>query len=242
MAVGFSLPTAPGDLPSDLAAADLAGADLSSRLPAGVDPADSSPRPDFAPEAEAAQPLPEKAELMDEIAREAARKQEEQGRMHELKDRAQAEIQAESERRVEDERVAFRRELKEIVKAGGKQAGQQIDALCNRYGRNYDPALRARVRYILSHTNGRVSKEARVRQLRGCGVPEAGILDYLANDLHRYINSRKGLRDPNDVRVSAARQLLGFRLDPDGDMGPKGSQARADRLSPANPPGNSPAR
>ncbi|MFO0892213.1 MAG: hypothetical protein U0790_24130 [Isosphaeraceae bacterium] len=30
-------------------------------------------------------------------------------------------------------KVAFRNELAEIVKAGGKQAGQQIDNLCNRY-------------------------------------------------------------------------------------------------------------
>ena len=44
--------------------------------------------------------------------------------------------------------------------------------------------------------------------LRDLGVPEPGILDFLANDLHRYINSRNGPRDSNEVRVNAAKQLL----------------------------------
>jgi hypothetical protein len=151
-------------------------------------------------------------------------------KMEDFKDQAREAVDAASLKRVEDDRASFHRELREILNAGGKEAGKEIDDLCNRYGRNYEGAIRGRVTYILRHSTGRVSKEARVRQFRALGVPEPGILDYLANELHHLMNSRNGLRSPNEVRVSAARQLLGIGV---GEL-----QAQSARTAPANPPGN----
>ncbi len=37
-----------------------------------------------------------------------------------------------------------------------------------------------------------MSREAKVRMLRLYGIPEPGILDFLAQDIHRLINSRSG--------------------------------------------------
>jgi hypothetical protein len=228
--VGFSVPTDPDNPFSELAIARKAPA-----LPRPLDPRPSArdvePGPAAAPE-----PLPDRSELMDEIAREAAQKKAEQRQMNDLKEQAREAVDAASLRRIEDDRAKFRQELREIIRTGGRQAGQEIDDLCNRYGRNYDDALRGRVTYLLRHSTGRVSKEARVRQFRAFGVPEPGILDYLANELHHLMNTRGGPRSPDEVRVAAARQLLGIKLDLDSGGGE--IHTRSARINPANPSGN----
>jgi len=67
--------------------------------------------------------------------------------------------------------------------------------------------------------------------LRLYGVPEAGILDFLANEIHYMINTRSGPRDSNEVRIDAAKQLLRIALVKDAGGASKGLPAQ--RVRPA---------
>jgi len=140
-------------------------------------------------------------------------------------------VDAESQERVEDERAAFRRDLREAIKLSRKEAAAQIDTLCNRYGRNYSDELRSKARFLLERYCGKMSREAKVRMLRLYGVPEAGILDFLANEIHYMINTRSGPRDSNEVRIDAAKQLLRIALVKDAGGASKGLSAQ--RVRPA---------
>jgi hypothetical protein len=167
--------------------------------------------------------------MLESLKAEAAEKKAEIRQLRDVKEHARDAMAALAMERTEQERVVFRRELSDLLKAGGKTAATQIDELCDKYGRNYSSELREKLRDVLKRTNGRMDRNAKVRLLRLYGVPEAGILDFLANDLHRYINSRNGPRDPNDVLVSAAKQLLTIKLA-SGSGGT--AKAAASKVSP----------
>jgi hypothetical protein len=78
-----------------------------------------------------------------------------------------------------------------------------------------------------------MSREDKVRMLRFRGIPEPGILDFLANEIHHYmINSRNGPRTSDEVRIDAAKQLLSFRLVKDAGGASKGLPAQ--RVRPAS--------
>jgi hypothetical protein len=236
VAVGFSVP-ADDDSP-------FADFDISRSVPdarVAADRAAPSAGPTAAGDsAPARQPQPTQEQLLQDIQAEAAEKKAELKQLRNLKDRARDAIGAESQVRVEEERAAFRRDLDEAVKLGGKQGGQQIDDLCNRYGRNYDDQLRSKATYLLSRFGGKRSREEKVRLLRLYGVPEAGILDFLANDIHHMINSRNGPRDFNEVRINAAKQLLSFKLVKDGGGAAKGLPAQRGRPGTAAAPNSAP--
>jgi len=227
VAIGFSVP-ADNDSP-------FAELDISRGLPAstadqeqaaaGNGPAAASdPSPDRRPQ-------PTQDQLLQDIQAEAAEKNAELKQRRDLKDRARDVVDSESQARVEDERAAFRRDLREAVKLSRKEAGTQIDDLCNRYGRNYSDELRSKARFLLERFGGKMSREAKVRMLRFHGVPEPGILDFLANDIHFMINTRNGPRDSNEVRIDAAKQLLRIALVKDAGGASKGLQAQ--RVRPA---------
>ena len=228
VAIGFSVPAA-DDSP-------FAEFDISRGLPAGSTTdqektaagngpaAASDPSPDR-------QPQPTQEQLLQDIQAEAAQKNADLKQRRDLKDHAREKIDAESQARVEDERAAFRRDLREAIKLSRKEAATQIDDLCNRYGRNYSDELRSKARFLLERYGGKMSREAKVRMLRFHGVPEPGILDFLANDIHRSINSRNGPRDSSDVRIDAAKQLLSLKLVKDAGGASKGLQAQ--RVRPA---------
>src|SRR5271166_327109 len=227
VAIGFSVP-ADNDSP-------FAELDISRRLPASTPDqeqaaasngpaAASDPSPDR-------QPQPTQDQLLQDIQAEAAEKNAELKQRRVLKDRAREVIDAESQARVDDERAAFRRDLREAIKLSRKEAATQIDDLCNRYGRNYSDELRSKARFLLERYGGKMSREAKVRMLRFHGVPEAGILDFLANDIHFMINTRNGPRDSNEVRIDAAKQLLRIALVKDAGGASKGLPAQ--RVRPA---------
>ena len=144
VAIGFSVPAA-DDSP-------FAEFDISRGLPAGSTTdqektaasngpaAASDPSPDR-------QPQPTQEQLLQDIQAEAAEKNAELKQRRDLKDRAREVVDAESQARVEDERAAFRRDLREAIKLSRKEAATQIDDLCNRYGRNYSDELRSKARY-----------------------------------------------------------------------------------------------
>jgi hypothetical protein len=186
-------------------------------------------------------PNPSKEEVLRNIKAEAAEKQAELNQLQDLKNRAWEESLAESQARLREQRVKFRRELLKILRSGSHQTGREIDDLCNTYGRSYDSQLRADVTSVLSRIPGKMSPEAKVNLLRLYGIPEPGILDFLANDFHRYINSRNGPRDSDQVRVSAARQLLRFKLPADSSTFQiaKNRASRAPRH--VSDPGSAPA-
>jgi hypothetical protein len=190
--------------------ADLQIARTQPAVPRSADP-EASPAAASALPSEQ-KPTPTREEMLQSLKAEAAEKKAELKQLRNLKDHARDTIAAEAMERTEDERLVFRRELSVLLKTGGKKTGAQIDELCDKFGRNYDPELRARLTQVLARSAGRMGRDAKVRLLRLYGVPEAGILDFLANDLHRYINTRNGPRDPNEVRVNAAKQLLSIKL------------------------------
>jgi hypothetical protein len=157
-------------------------------------------------------PTPSKEELDDQLRAEAAETKARLDQLRDVKSQARSQVDAESQARVDEERATFHDQLSQIVHSRTSQAGKQIDELCNQYGRAYDAELRAKVNHHLARMNGRTSREVKVKFLRDIGVPEPAILDFLANELHRYIHTRNGPRDSNDVRVSAAKMLLNFKL------------------------------
>jgi hypothetical protein len=158
------------------------------------------------------QATPSLKELNDQLQAEAAEKKADINQIRDLKDRARSQVDAEALARVDEERATFHDQLSEIVQSRSSKAGKQIDDLCNQYGRAYDTELRAKINHYLSRMNGRTSREVKVKFLRDMGVPEPAILDFLANEIHRYINSRNGPRDSNQVRVNAAKLLLSYKL------------------------------
>jgi hypothetical protein len=190
-------------------------------------------------------PQPTQEQLLQDIQAEAAEKAAELRERRDIKDRAREVIDSETLARVEDERAAFRRDLRDAIKLSRREAAVQIDILCNRYGRNYGDDLRSKARFLLSRS-GKMSREAKVRMLRLYGVPEPGILDFLANEIHHMINSRSGPRDSNEVRVDAAKQLLHIELVKDAAGANKGVSAPrvgpAASTAPNSEPGNEQAR
>ncbi len=156
-------------------------------------------------------PPPSRDEMIQAIQNEAEAKAIHQDELMRRKEEARARVEAEAQRRIEDERSAFRRALYDIVRAGGAEAGQRIDQLCDQFGRNYSDEIRDRVTAYLSRVHGKISRESEIRLLRTLGVPEPGILDFLANGVKVSLNSRNGPRNPDEVRVMAAKQLLRSR-------------------------------
>jgi len=173
------------------------------------------PDADPQPEVQADEPAPPtREELMERIRQEGLLKQARQEELERRKHSASEEVEAEALARVAGERDEFRRALQKILAADAPDAGAAIDALCSRYGRVYSNELKNRAYGSLSHYKGKMSREEEVQMLRAIGVPEAGILDYLANRLHRSMRSRRGPRDADEVRVFAARQLLRIKPAP----------------------------
>jgi len=236
MAVGFSVPADNenpfGEL--NISRGSPAAAPDPGPTAAASEPATASiPSPDR-------QPQPTQEQLLEDIQAEAAEKQAELKQLHDLKDRARDAVDAETQARVEDERAAFRRDLREAINLSRREAAAQIDTLCNRYGRNYSDDLRNKARYLLERFGGKMSREAKVRMLRLYGVPEAGILDFLANEIHRMVNSRNGPRTSDEVRIDAAKQLLSIKLVKDAGGASRGLQAQRVRPAAASnsAPGN----
>jgi hypothetical protein len=207
LAVGFSVPT-DEDNPFSVFPISRAPADRKPSEPPPDDPA--MDRAEARPETD--HPVPTRDQVFDEIRAEADEKKAELKEVRGLKERAREEVAAESLQRLEAQRVDFRQQLEEILKSGSPTMGKEIDELCDKFGRAYDPLIRKKASYVLSHLTGKLTLQTKVKVLRKVGVPEPGVLDFLANELHHYVNSRNGPRDKDDVRVHAARQLLLMRL------------------------------
>ncbi len=240
--VGFSIPASDASPFDELpvSRAPLTGIAESAEAVAGSEPAGGEMTPDLRQE-------PTREELIRDIQAEAAGKKAELSQLRSIKDHAREALDAQAQARVEDERAAFHRELREAIRLGGRSASLEIESLCNRYGRNYSDDLRSKAKYLLSHFGGKMTREGKVRLLRRYGIPEAGILDFIANEIHYHtVNSRNGPRDSSEVRVDAARQLLNIKLVKDNAVASKALPAQRVRPSgstaAAMPPGLNRAR
>ena len=231
LAIGFSVPSADESPFAELDISRGQPGTAPDRQHAGA----ASGTPAFGGPPPEASPAPTEEQLRQDIEAEAAEKAAEMKQRRDLKDHAREAIDSEAQARVEDERAAFRRDLREALNLGRREASVQIDELCNRYGRNYSEELRNKVRFRLEHAGGKLTREAKVRVLRLYGVPEPGILDFLANEIHHNLaGTRNGPRDSNEVRIDAAKQLLNMRLSKDSGSASRGLQAQ--RIRPAASP------
>jgi hypothetical protein len=166
-----------------------------------------------------------KEQVLDRIRREA---RQEADRLRALeawkprlleKDRRLAEeIRAvhlvEVQRQAEAKRVAFHAELRKLVAALGDRAGPQINGLCEKYGRVTMPEIFEAVQTRLRRTSTGLGRRDKVEMMRRLGLPEPLILDALTRDASRFLRTRGGPRNMDEVRALAGRQLLAIPPSP----------------------------
>jgi hypothetical protein len=206
--------------PTDAAAAPASAAVIAKSRPGARTPGAAAP-PVAGP---AERPLPSREETERQIREEAAaikqgndqRLEQQQEDLNVLRD---------------DERKHFLDELRMILKVQRGTAGPEIERLSNRSGRTEDPRLLMRARMVIGEN--RISQHAKVQKLREFGVPEAVILDYLANGLNKNLGARNGPRTRNEVWIRAGRLLLKYY---DDDAHSPAAQVRA-AVPPAAPAG-----
>jgi hypothetical protein len=109
-----------------------------------------------------------------------------------------------------EERIKFHEELRQILETNGKESGEQIDDLVRRSGRLLDQKTAVRAKALWKQLG--LSQVAKVSKLRAIDVPEANILNYISDSLYPRMRSPGGPRDGNELRVRAARYLLSYTL------------------------------
>jgi hypothetical protein len=175
----------------------------------------SDPRPAAGTEnvaAEKEEPEPTKDDILRDIRNEAAEKRAELQDMEELKPRARALLLGETMAKIQAGREPFHSELRAVLKTMGSLAGPEIERLSEQHGRETPPEVEVAYYRALRSAPNRMSRKDEVELMRSLGLPEPVILDKLCHLLHKTINTRGGPRDPNEVRVRAARLLLSFPI------------------------------
>ena len=158
-------------------------------------------------------PPPEvnKAEVLEAIDREAERLKAKQEKLEDFKASATERQMRDAWNKAQRERAEFHAELEVLLRRLGNRAGPSIDSLCDRYGRETVPEIRNAVNRLLSRSAAGLSFEGKIELMRKYGYPEPMILDYLYQRMYRRINTPGGPRDKFEVRVLAARILLGHQ-------------------------------
>lgn len=157
-----------------------------------------------------AEPAPEvtKEQVLAEIRDEAEHKAAEMRKIEELKPQVRFLEVSRVIKKAEANRIPFHRSLKELLRSRRPNVGQDIEALCNDYGRTTLPEIRAHINKIVSTTYARSSLKIKVEMMRAWGYPEPMIFDYVANGVDRLLGTPGGPRDGDEVRVRAARLLV----------------------------------
>jgi hypothetical protein len=181
----------------------------------------ATPAAPQAPAADAAEPPREaepatvtKEQVLDDIQREAKRKEAERQRLEDLKPRLRQFEVAEMHRKAEEHRASFHTALRNVLRTPGLERGQAIAALCDEYGRSTPVYVEKQVLRLLRTSYARMGHRSKVELMRTWGWPEPKILDYLAHDFDPMIGARGGPRSKDDVRVWAARLLLSLPPTP----------------------------
>jgi hypothetical protein len=198
-------PAGPSTKPDGIGLAALGSTLAAPAVDLSADPAKDRRPPNTAGPAvhPAVQPLPSKEESERQIAEEAAKKEAEIAARDEIRE-------ADLRSRRYQERVKFREELRETMRLHGNDAGPEIDKLARRHGYDNDSKRSEKADRIWR--SGRIPLRSKVALIRSLDLPETVILNFLSDDLYRQMGSRKGPRNPSEVRLWAARQLLGFEL------------------------------
>jgi hypothetical protein len=150
-------------------------------------------------------------QILQNIQAESEQKQAEQ------KDREREVAQSksrelwESIQKTQAERIQFHDDLRRLLRERDNKAGPEIKALCDRYGREVHTDIKKAMTLALNRSAAKANRAVQIALLRVNGVPEAAILERLANELDATRNSRGGPRDRNEVRVRAAQLLLRYR-------------------------------
>ncbi|GAC1465333.1 MAG: hypothetical protein NVSMB9_04840 [Isosphaeraceae bacterium] len=181
--------------------------------PATAPPIDGEPESSEAPPTAVETDVP-KEEILGDIQREADRKDAERQDLEQLKPRAHALLLSEALAKIQESRLPFRNDLRELLKNQGKKSGPQIDQLCEQYGREKLPEVGVAYARALRNASPRMGWAEKVRLMRSLGVPEPLILDQLARGIHPTLNSRGGPRDEDEVRVKAAELLMSIPIRP----------------------------
>jgi hypothetical protein len=171
-------------------------------------------------QARAAGPAPEVVaqQAWDDIRREAERKAAERAELERLKKAAPVLMQRDHRRRTVErlerardradaDRTPFRVDLARLVELLGDRAAPRIRSLCDRYGRDTLPEIEEYVATAIGNVS-RYDVRGRIEVCRRYGLPEALILEGLAQDQARDIEARDGPRDESEALVRAARALL----------------------------------
>ena len=125
-----------------------------------------------------------------------------------LADRRRREEVLELRRAIEGDRPAFHDELRRILQARGEDQSRAIEQLSFQHGRSAPPDAADEAHRAIENRFAWLGRNDRIRRLRGFGVPEAWILDYLRHRESRNILARDGPRDEAEALVRAAGQLI----------------------------------
>ncbi len=157
-----------------------------------------------------AQPLEEvtKEQVLAEIRDEAARRAAEIRKIEDLKPQVKFLEVGRVIKKAEANRAPFHKGLKEILKPRRPNKGQDIERLCNEYGRTTLPEIRTHIHKIITTTYARSTLKVKIEMMRAWGYPESMIFDYVANDVDRHLGTPRGPRDGDEVRVRAAKLLV----------------------------------
>ncbi|MBX6315069.1 MAG: hypothetical protein IRY99_19465, partial [Isosphaeraceae bacterium] len=185
---------------------------------------ENEPAPASAPGIAEAEPArPDTRQIWEDIQREALRREDERKDLEDLK-RTQplrearqlrahaAERIAKARREALAERIAFRKELTQILRRLGSRAAPKIRELGQRYTRSTIPEIEDRV----AKAYGKLPQNdylGRIAAARHYGLPEIRILDDLARVQTLNIVARNGPRNEDDALIRAARMLLAIPVN-----------------------------
>lgn len=215
----LDIPTPPTEPTADAPEAEAEARNETKTEKAGPppppEPAAAAPAPAVAqPPRQVEPPTVTKEQVLEDIQREAQRKEAERQRLEELKPRLRQFEVAEMHRKAEESRASFHNALRNVLRTPGLERGQAIAALCDEYGRSTPAYVEKQVLRLLRTSYARMGHRAKVEMMRTWGWPEPKILDYLAHDFDLMIGARGGPRSKDDVRVWAARLLLSLPPTP----------------------------
>jgi hypothetical protein len=164
--------------------------------------------------ANGAVPAANPEQILQDINKEAEQKQQEIQQNEQLKPMAQMAILADALKKVEESRVPFRKELERVLREHGAQASPEIDRLCDQFGSDTLPEVSTAYLRAQRRMSGKLSLRQTVEAMRMYGVPEPALIAIIARDLNKWMGSRGGPRDPEGVKVAAAKRLLTFPVTP----------------------------
>jgi hypothetical protein len=151
-----------------------------------------------------------KEEILNGIKAEAEQKKAEQDQLaREVVESKFHEFVA-MRQKIDADRTAFHDDLRRALRELGANAGPEIKAICDRYGRDTHPVVEKTVRADMASWSARLTNAKKIARLRAAGLPEARIFDFLASELDRTMGTRGGPANRDAVRVRAAQRLLQY--------------------------------